>query len=253
MSTLTNTLATALVIGFVVSTAANCCTTVYLHRSLSHRALTIRPLPALVFRAIIWLSTGIKPKEWVAVHRKHHAFTDIEGDPHSPVLLGWKTVQKNNVALYRATALETETITKYAKDLPDDKWDTVFFGHNKTGLGLGIVILVLLFGPVTGLLAAFVHANIYLASNAAVNALGHHFGRRPYDNKATNLQWLAFLTMGEGLHNNHHAAPSSPRLSHRWFQIDPGWWVIRTMTTLRLATLRFSDIRLSQQAKASLS
>jgi stearoyl-CoA desaturase (delta-9 desaturase) len=155
--------------------------------------------------------------------------------------------------LYRATALESETISKYAKDLPDDKWDRVLFGHNKTGLGLGILILVLFFSPAVGLIAAFVHANMYLGSNAAVNALGHHFGRRPYDNKATNLQWLAFLTMGEGLHNNHHAAPSSPRLSHRWFQVDPGWWVIRTMTTLRLATLRFSDIRLTQQAKASLS
>ena len=253
MNTLITTLTTAFIAGVTVSIAANCCTTVYLHRALSHRALTIRTAPALVFRAFIWLSTGIKPKEWVAVHRKHHAFTDVEGDPHSPVLLGWKTVQKKNVALYRATALEAETISKYAKDLPDDKWDKVFFGHNKTGLGLGIVLLVLMFGPAVGLLAAFIHANMYLASNAAVNALGHHFGRRPYDNKATNLQWLAFLTMGEGLHNNHHAAPSSPRLSHRWFQIDPGWWVIRTMTTLRLATLRFSDIRLSQQAKASLS
>ena len=253
MSSIISSVLTALLVGAVVSTVANTCTTVYLHRALSHRALTLTPSVALVFRAVLWLSTGIKPKEWVAVHRKHHAFTDIEGDPHSPVLLGWKKVQAKNVALYRASVLDPSTIKRYAKDLPDDRWDKIFFGHNKTGLLSGVAILMILLGPWTGLLAAFIHANIYLAGNAAVNALGHHFGRRPYDNRATNLQWLAFLTMGEGLHNNHHAAPSSPRLSHRWFQVDPGWWVIKTLTVLRLAKVRFSDIRLTTTAKASFN
>jgi stearoyl-CoA desaturase (delta-9 desaturase) len=253
MSSIISSVLTALLVGAVVSTVANTCTTVYLHRALSHRALSLTPSAALVFRAVLWLSTGIKPKEWVAVHRKHHAFTDIEGDPHSPVLLGWKKVQAKNVALYRASVLDPSTIERYAKDLSDDRWDKVFFGHNKTGLLSGVAILMILLGPWTGLLAAFIHANIYLAGNAAVNALGHHFGRRPYDNRATNLQWLAFLTMGEGLHNNHHAAPTSPRLSHRWFQVDPGWWVIKTLTVLRLAKVRFSDIRLTTTAKASFN
>jgi len=253
MNSILSSVLTALAVAAVVNTAAMACTTIYLHRALSHRALALRPSAALVFRAILWLSTGIKPKEWVSVHRKHHAFTDVGGDPHSPVLLGWKTVQAKNVALYRATIKDPDTISRYAKDLPDDRWDKMFFGHNKTGLLLGIAILMVALGPWTGLLAAFIHANVYLAGNAAVNALGHHFGRRPYDNKATNLQWLAFFTMGEGLHNNHHAAPSSPRLSHRWFQIDPGWWIIKMLTILRLATLRFADIRLTPAAKASLS
>ena len=92
-----------------------------------------------------------------------------------------------------------------------------------------------------------------LAGNAAVNAMGHHFGRRPYSNGATNLQWLAFCTMGEGLHNNHHAAPSSPRLSHRRREIDPGWWVIKALATVRLARLRFSDVRLSHGARTGAS
>jgi stearoyl-CoA desaturase (delta-9 desaturase) len=83
--------------------------------------------------------------------------------------------------------------------------------------------------------------------------LGHHFGKRPYDNEATNLQWLAFLTMGEGLHNNHHAAPSSARLSHRRSQIDLGWWVIATLQKMRLLSLRFNDVRLTPSAKASLT
>lgn len=248
-----STLLTALIAAAVVTTLANTCTTVYLHRGLSHRALSVHPAVAWVFRLVLWLTTGIKPKEWVAVHRKHHAFTDSEGDPHSPVMTSWQHVQMKNVAMYRNALSDPEIITKYAKDLPDDKWDRWFFGHNKTGLLLGIGILVVVFGPVTGLLAAFIHANAYLAGNAAVNAMGHHFGRRPYDNGATNLQWLAFCTMGEGLHNNHHAAPSSPRLSHKRSQIDPGWWVIKMLTSFKLATLRFEDIRLTPSAKASVS
>ena len=104
--------------------------------------------------------------------------------------------------------------------------------------------LVVVFGPAVGLLAAFVHVNVYLGGSAAVNAIGHHFGRRPYDNTAGNLQWLAFFTAGEGLHNNHHAAPTSAKLAHRWFEIDPGWYVIKALTWLRLARVRLSDLRL---------
>lgn len=242
----------ATIIGAIVTTVANACTTVYLHRALSHRALTVRKPAALVFRSLIWVMTGIKPKEWVAVHRKHHAFTDEDGDPHSPVLLGWKKVQIGNVGLYRKALADQSIIGKYAKDLPDDRWDKVFFNRSNTGLALGIAILVVAFGPAVGLLAAFIHMNLYLSGSAAVNAIGHHFGRRPYPNEATNLQWLAFATMGEGLHNNHHAAPSSPRLSHRWYEIDPGWWVIRTLSLFHLAKLRFSDVRLTAKARASV-
>lgn len=237
----------------VVTTLANTATTVYLHRGLSHRALTLGSVAETAFRAVIWLTTGIKPRQWVAVHRKHHAYTDETGDPHSPVLLGWRTVQMKNVALYREALRDPAILDKYARDLPDDRLDRIFFNHKNTGLLLGIGILVVLLGPWAGLLAAFLHANAYLAGNAAVNAMGHHFGRRPYSNGATNLQWLAFCTMGEGLHNNHHAAPSSPRLSHRRSEIDPGWWVIKTLATMRLARLRFSDVRLSPGARTGVS
>jgi stearoyl-CoA desaturase (delta-9 desaturase) len=238
-------LATATGIGFAVTTLANTATTVYLHRSLSHRGLTLSVPVSMTFRTVIWLTTGIKPRQWVAVHRKHHAHTDEDGDPHSPVILGWRTVQAKNVALYRAALRDNSILDRYARDLPDDRWDRMFFNHKNTGLLTGTALLMVVFGPLTGFLAAVAHANLYLAGNAAVNALGHHFGRRPYANKATNLQWLAFLTMGEGLHNNHHAAPSSARLSHRRSEIDPGWWVIRTLMSLRLVTLRFADIRLA--------
>ena len=112
-------------------------------------------------------------------------------------------------------------------------------------MAIGVGALVLVFGPTIGLLAAFVHVNLYLGGSAAVNAIGHHFGRRPYPNGAGNLQWLAFLTAGEGLHNNHHAAPTSAKLSHRWFEIDPGWWVVKFLTVTRLARVRLSELRLT--------
>lgn len=237
-------LVTALFVGLAVTVVANIGTTVYLHRAMAHKALVLRGPAAFAFRFLVWVTTGIRPRQWVAVHRKHHAFTDIEGDPHSPVLLGWKTVQMKNVALYRSCAQDPDTVTRYAKDMPADRWDRLFFDRTIVGLTVGITALCLVFGLWVGLLAAVVHVNLYLAGSAAVNGIGHHFGRRPYDNSAGNLQLLAFLTAGEGLHNNHHAAPTSARLSHRWFEIDYGWWVIRVLTVLRLARVRLSEIKL---------
>jgi stearoyl-CoA desaturase (delta-9 desaturase) len=220
--------------GFAIMIVANVCTTVFLHRAAAHRALTMRPPIVFVFRLLIWLMTGIRPRQWVAVHRKHHAFTDIEGDPHSPV-------QFANVALYRREASNPDTVARYARDMPPDRLDRWFFDRAFVGLGVGVVILILTFGVWTGLVAAFVHANLYLATSSAVNAIGHHFGRRPYENNAGNIQWLAFLTAGEGLHNNHHALPSSARLSHRRWEFDPGWWVISTLKRLGLAKVRLSE------------
>lgn len=235
----------AVLIGFAVSVVANLCTTVYLHRALSHRALTLKRPAAEVFRFLLWITTGIRPRQWVAVHRKHHAFTDVEGDPHSPVLLGWVTVQMKNVALYRCEAKDPDTVARYAKDVPRTRADRWFYDRALVGLAIGTGVLVLVFGWQLGLLAAFAHLNLYLAGSAAVNAIGHHFGRRPYPNGAGNLQWLAFLTAGEGLHNNHHAAPTSARLSHRWFEIDPGWWLVKLLVVTRLASLRLTERKLA--------
>lgn len=234
----------ALVVGLAVTVLANIATTVYLHRAMSHRALTLSPVAAFGFRFVIWVTTGIRPRQWVAVHRKHHAFTDVDGDPHSPVLLGWKTVQAKNVALYRRCANEPSTIQRYAKDMPPTRGDVLAFDRTILGLTLGITTLCLVFGLWAGLAAALVHVNLYLGGSAAVNAIGHHFGRRPYENGAGNLQWLAFLTAGEGLHNNHHAAPTSARLSHRWYEIDYGWWVIKMLTWLKLARVRLGEVKL---------
>src|SRR5882757_5526478 len=130
----------AFLAGIAVSQLATFATTVYLHRALSHRALSMRRPVAFGFRGLLWITTGIRPREWVAVHRKHHAFTDVEGDPHSPKLVGWVTVQFNNVGLYRRVARDTTQVQRYARDLPADRWDRVLFDHSFVGLGIGIAI-----------------------------------------------------------------------------------------------------------------
>lgn len=237
-------LVSSIVGSLAAMTIANIVTTVYLHRALAHRALTLRGPARFAFRLLVWVSTGIKPREWVAVHRKHHAYTDVEGDPHSPVLLGWGRVQLTNVALYRKAARDADTL-RYARDLPSDRWDRWLFDRSLVGLGIGVTILVVVLGPLTGAIVAVGHTVLYISGSAAVNGIGHHFGRRPYANRAGNLQWLAFFTAGEGLHNNHHAAPTSAKLSHRWYEIDPGWWCIRALALVRLAKVRFTSPRVA--------
>jgi len=239
------------IVGLAVSQFALFCTTVYLHRALSHRAITLRPSVKAVFRVLIWLMTGIRPRQWVAVHRRHHAFTDVPGDPHSPVLLGFWRVQLTNAALYRRVARDGQTTERYAKDLPADRWDKLVFDHAFIGLGIGIAALCLALGWRMGLLAAAVHAVSYLALNAAVNAVGHSFGTKSYPNTAFNNQWLAFVTGGEGLHNNHHAAPTSAKLALGRHEIDPAWWVIRLMVRTRMVTVRLSEAHFLQRSTPS--
>ena len=232
----------------LVTQASVFATTVYLHRVLAHRALTVRPAVAMVFRLIIWIMTGISPRAWVAVHRRHHAFSDTPQDPHSPIQLGFWAVQLGNAKLYRDTIRDGVTVTKYSRDLPPDRLDRMLFDHALAGLAIGIGFLVVVLGPVAGLLAAGIHTVVYLMTNAAINAVGHTFGKRPYDNVATNNQWLAWISGGEGLHNNHHAAPTSARFALGRGQGDPGWWLIRLLVRTNQAELRHEEIKLKQPA-----
>jgi stearoyl-CoA desaturase (delta-9 desaturase) len=234
----------ALFAAFVVTQLALAATTVYLHRTLSHRALTLSPGVSFAFRLLLWTTTGIRPRQWVAVHRKHHAYTDVVGDPHSPILEGFAKVQFNNVGLYRRVAKDQLTVRRYARDIPTDRWDTLLFDHALVGLAIGISLLCLSFGWKLGLVAAVAHTALYLMLNAAINAIGHLWGRQPHDNRARNNQWLAWLTVGEGLHNNHHAAPTSARLALQAGERDPGWWVVRFLARRGLAQVRHESVHL---------
>ncbi|MGO9457400.1 MAG: fatty acid desaturase [Acidimicrobiales bacterium] len=240
----------AVLLGLLTAQVALLVTTVYLHRSLSHRSLRLVPGVQGACRVLIWMLVGIRPRQWVAVHRKHHAFTDTPRDPHSPLVLGFPRVLFGNAFLYRKVARDPTTTARYARDLPEDRWDRVLFNHAVIGLSLGFGLLVLLVGWQLALIAAGVHAAYYLLGGGAINAVGHRWGRRPFDNKATNSQWLAWLVVGEGLHNNHHAAATSSRLSLAAGEVDPAWWCILLLMRLRWATVRTTsrDPRMGQSA-----
>jgi len=237
-----------IVVGLLIAQFATLVTSVYLHRGVTHKALTVHPAVAMFCRVFIWISTGMRPREWVAVHRRHHAATDTVDDPHSPAVVGFWRVQLANAALYRRRARDGETVPKYGRDVPTDRLDRWFFDHAALGLGIGITLLCLLLGWQTGLIAAVTHMVAYLGLSGAVNAVGHTFGRRPYPNSATNGQFLALITSGEGLHNNHHAAPTSARFSLGRGQLDPGWIVVRVLTGHRLARIRHDEVKLKHAA-----
>ncbi|MGH9064319.1 MAG: fatty acid desaturase [Acidimicrobiales bacterium] len=239
------------ILGVLLFQAAGLATTIYLHRTLAHRAMRVSPVVAFAFRVVIWMTSGIRPRQWVAVHRKHHAFTDVPGDPHSPRLVGYLAVQFNNVGLYRRAARDADVVARYSRDIPPDIWDRLLFDRAWLGVGVAAAAVWAGLSWEVVLVAAGVHVALYMFLNAAVNAVGHAFGKAPYPNTAFNNQWLAWLTQGEGLHNNHHAAPSSARFAHRRAEFDPGWWAIWVLTRMKLATVRHREVVLRRVRSAT--
>jgi stearoyl-CoA desaturase (Delta-9 desaturase) len=225
----------AVLVGLGLAEVATLITTIYLHRVLSHKAIRLHPALTMFMRLGTWMLTSISPREWVAVHRKHHNFSDVEGDPHSPHIEGYWQIMLANVYYYRREANNGDTLQKYASDLPFDRLDELFLRRGTVGFSLTGVVLVLLLGFGPGLVALTTLAAVYLLLNAAINGAGHTFGYKSFANDATNLRLLALITFGEGLHNNHHARPASPKLAAFRGEFDPAWPVIRLLVALRLA------------------
>ncbi len=224
----------AVIVGFALSQVAGLITTVYLHRTLSHKSIRLHPVMTMLMRIGTWMFTIVSPREWVAVHRKHHNFSDVEGDPHSPHIEGYWKIMLANVYYYKREANNDDTLEKYAADLPFDRLDKFLFRYPAIGFFFTGAILVLLMGIGPGLVAFGVHTVSYVLLNAAVNGAGHTFGGKNFENDATNLKILALLTFGEGLHNNHHARPAAPKLSAFRGEWDPAWPVIRVCEKLGL-------------------
>jgi stearoyl-CoA desaturase (Delta-9 desaturase) len=216
--------------------------TLYLHRDQSHGGLILHPALRHLFRFWLWFSSGAVTKEWVAIHRCHHAHADQPGDPHSPVVFGLRKVLLEGAELYRAAARDARLIEKYGRGTPDDWLERhLYTRHAYVGIVLFLAVHVLLFGA-AGIAMFGVHmaAQPFFAAGV-INGMGHAVGYRSFEmpSTATNLVPWALLLGGEELHNNHHAFPRSARFAVQRWEIDIGWLWIRFFRALGLARVRW--------------
>ena len=215
--------------------------TIYLHRHQAHRALDLHPIISHFFRFWLWLTTGMVTSEWVAIHRKHHASTDVEGDPHSPVVLGLKKVLWEGAELYREAAGDTEMVKKYAHGTPNDWIEKNLYSKYQT---LGIILMAAIDLCLFGLPGISIWAiqMLWIPFWAAgiINGVGHAIGYRNFEcaEAARNIVPFGFWIGGEELHNNHHAFAASAKFSNKWWEFDLGWFYIRCLSFLKLATVR---------------
>ncbi len=215
--------------------------TIYLHRSQAHRGLDLHPIASHFFRFWLWMTTGMVTKEWVAIHRKHHAKCETEEDPHSPVTRGIKKVFFEGAELYRAEAKNKETMEKYGYGTPDDWIErTVYTPFSARGIVLMLFINVMLFGVVGVSVWAVQMAWIPITAAGIINGIGHYWGYRNYEcnDAATNIFPIGIIIGGEELHNNHHTYGTSAKLSSKWYEFDIGWMYIRMMEFVGLAKVK---------------
>jgi stearoyl-CoA desaturase (delta-9 desaturase) len=215
--------------------------TLYLHRHQAHRAMDLHAIPAHFFRFWLWLGTGQVTKEWVSVHRKHHAKCETMEDPHSPYAHGIKTVFWKGAELYRAETKNMETIAKFGRGTPDD-WSerNLYTRFSWQGVGLMLILNLALFG-VAGL-SVWAIQMIWIPVTAAgiINGIGHYWGYRNFEapDASTNVSPWGLIIGGEELHNNHHTYPTSAKFSVKPYEFDIGWGYIRAMEKVGLASVK---------------
>ena len=214
------------------------CVTLFLHRGQAHKGIIFHPILGHFMRLWLWLTTGQITKQWVAIHRKHHAFSDKPGDPHSPHVYGiWRVLFKG-VVLYHSASKDTEMVNKFGVGTPDDWIErNIYTPHSRFGILLMLVIDCLFFGP-WGLIVWGVQM-IWIPFWAAgvINGIGHWYGYRNGTTRdgSRNISNIGILIGGEELHNNHHLDPASVKLSRRWFEFDVGYMYLQLFKLLRLA------------------
>jgi stearoyl-CoA desaturase (delta-9 desaturase) len=215
--------------------------TIFLHRAQAHRALDLHPIASHFFRLWLWLSTGQVTREWVAVHRKHHAKCETVDDPHSPQTRGIKTVLLTGAELYRSETRNQETLSKYGHGTPDDWIErNVYSRYSWQGVGLMLLVDVALFGALGLTVWGIQMAWIPITAAGVINGLGHWWGYRNFEapDASTNISPWGIIIGGEELHNNHHTYPTSAKLSVKPYEFDIGWLYICGLETLGLATVR---------------
>ena len=215
--------------------------TLYLHRDQSHGGLELHPILRHFFRFWLWFCSGTITKEWVAVHRRHHAYADQHGDPHSPVVFGLKRVLLEGYELYVVGAKDKDIVENYGRGTPDDWMErNVYTRFPKSGIVLFSLLHIFLFGvPAILMVVISLVAQPFFAAGV-INGLGHHTGYRSFEmaSAATNIiPWAVFIA-GEELHNNHHAFPWSARFSLQRWEFDTGWMFICIFKFFGLAKVK---------------
>ncbi|MGZ8259602.1 MAG: DesA family fatty acid desaturase [Caldimonas sp.] len=215
--------------------------TIFLHRAQAHRALDLHPIPAHFFRFWLWLTTGMVTKEWVAIHRKHHAKCETADDPHSPQTRGIETVLLRGSELYRTEAKNAETIAKYGRGTPDDWIERNLYSRfSWQGVGVMLIVDLLLFGAIGATVWAVQMLWIPITAAGIVNGIGHYWGYRNFEapDASRNVLPWGIVIGGEELHNNHHTYPTAAKLSVKPYEFDIGWLYIRGLAALGLAEVR---------------
>ncbi|MFS8980696.1 fatty acid desaturase [Cupriavidus necator] len=215
--------------------------TIFLHRHQAHRALDLHPIASHFLRLWLWLTTGMVTREWVAIHRKHHAKCETPEDPHSPQFYGIRRVLLEGAELYRSEARNTATLEKYGRGTPDDWIErNLYAKYVGRGIGFMLAIDLVLFGPIGLSIWAVQMLWIPFFAAGVINGIGHYWGYRTYapNDTSTNIVPWGILIGGEELHNNHHAYVTSAKLSSKWWELDLGWVYIRLLVMLRLAKVR---------------
>jgi len=215
--------------------------TIFLHRSQAHRALDLHPIPAHFFRLWLWLGTGMVTKEWVAIHRKHHAKCETEEDPHSPQTRGIETVLWRGAELYRAEAKVPETMAKFGHGTPNDWIErNLYTRYSWQGVGLMLIIDLALFGVLGLTVWAVQMLWIPITAAGIINGIGHYWGYRNFEapDASTNVSPWGIVIGGEELHNNHHTYPTSAKFSVKPYEFDIGWVYISLMRKIGWATVK---------------
>ncbi len=229
--------------------------TCYLHRSQTHRSIVfIGPLN-IIFRFILFFFTGMITKEWVAIHRKHHATCDTPEDPHSPKYFGLKKILLEGADIYTHTARgNTELLRNYGQGTPDDWLEryvlsrNYIFGKYTIGVAISLITEVVLFGIPGLVIWSLQMLVIPIIAAGFINGIAHVYGYQRYKDGEMRDDGKVFeriggalnvptygLAVGEEFHNNHHAYQDRYKFSHAWYEFDLGGTFIELLTWIGFA------------------